>query len=359
MKTVVTFGEILGRLATRRKLRFRQSVPGAFDLTVGGAEANVAASIALLGGKARMASILPKQALADGCISLLAGIGVDVTGIERSENGRLGLYFLESGANHRGGQVIYDREQSTFSLTPASAYRWDELLCDAGWLHISGVTPALSEAAAEASERAMIEAKARGVRVSFDLNFRSKLWKWDTSLEPWQLAQKVLPRLMPYVDLFIANGGQAADLFDVRPAGCESEELAFALYPEVARSLVARFPNLSHIAFTWRESRSALHHRLGALFYDAGSESFVIAPNREGTFEPYVIENMVDRVGGGDAFSGALLMALSTPELSSMAVSFAVAASCLSHSILGDLNYVTRAEVEALMRGSGAGRVAR
>ncbi len=357
MKTVVTFGELLGRFSPAGVLRFRQVIPGPMNLDVGGAEANVAASLAQLDAPVRLVTALPRHAIADACISFYAGFGVDVSHILRSDHGRLGLYYYENGANQRPGHVVYDREYSTISLTPADAYDWEKIFSHAGTLFLTGITPGLSELAAAATLRAAAEAKARGLHVVCDLNFRRKLWTWRPGSTPNKLAGEIMPAILEHVDLLIANDGSAADVFGLTA----DEETPSATALAVSRSLSRRFPNLTRIAMTLRESISASHNTWGAMLYDVSADSATFAPLRDGQFDPYQIKNIVDRVGAGDAFAAGLIFASNTPELSKPgdALAFATAASCLSHSIVGDANFASRSEIEALMGGGGSGRVVR
>lgn len=360
---IVTFGEVMGRFAPAGHLRFRQCLPGPLDLTFGGAEANVAASIAQFGGQARFVTALPQNAIADACVGVLTGLGVDTTSILRTKKGRLGLYFLESGANQRPSNVIYDRAHSSVSLTPAGDYDWDKVFAGATWLHSTGITPALSQTAAEAVLHAVKTAKSKGIPVSVDLNFRKKLWSWEPGTDSKALAEKTMRGILPYVDLVIANEEDADDVLGIHAAhtDVESGELAIDAYPDVAREIVKQFPNVSKVAITLRESLSASHNNWGAMLYDAASDAAHFAPLASGKYTPYQIKNIVDRVGGGDSFGAGLVFALNTPELSepSKAIAYAVAASCLAHSIVGDINYTTRAEAEALMGGAASGRVQR
>ncbi|HRJ73408.1 MAG TPA: sugar kinase [Terrimicrobiaceae bacterium] len=363
MKTIVTFGEVMGRLAPAGFLRFRQSLPGPLDLTFGGAEANVAASVAQLGGRARFVTALPQNAIADACVGVFTGLGVDTSCILRTKKGRLGLYFLESGANQRPSNVIYDRSHSSVSVTAAAEYDWEKIFADAVWLHWTGITPALSQTSAEAVLYASQEAKSRGLAVSCDLNFRKKLWNWESGTDPRALAEKTMRGILPHVDLVIANEEDAADVLGIHAAHTDvsSGKLAVGHYPDVAREIVRQFPNLSRVAITLRESLSASHNNWGAMLYDAATDTPHFAPLSDGKYDAYQIRNIVDRVGGGDSFGAGLIFALNTPELAepARAIAFAVAASCLAHSVVGDINYSSRAEVESLMGGSASGRVVR
>jgi 2-dehydro-3-deoxygluconokinase len=363
MKTIVTFGEVMGRLAPEGVLRFRQALPGPLNLTFGGAEANVAASLAQLGARARFVTALPQNTLADCCVGFLTGLGVDTSAILRTKAGRLGLYFFENGANQRPSNVIYDRAHSAVSLAKADEYAWDQIFDGAGWLHTTGITPALSQNSAEATLHAVQAAKAAGLTVSCDLNFRKKLWTWEPGTDSKALAGKTMRSILPYLDVVVANEEDAADVLEIHAAetDVDSGKLAVDQYPAVAREIARQFPNLSQVAITLRESLSASHNNWGAMLYDVAADQAHLAPQRGGVYEAYQIKNIVDRVGGGDSFGAGLLFALNSPELCApdQAIAFAVAASCLCHSIVGDVNFTSRAEVEALMKGSGSGRVVR
>jgi 2-dehydro-3-deoxygluconokinase len=362
MKVIVTFGEIMCRLAAPDNLRLRQTRE--LEVTYAGAEASVAASICNFGGAARYVTALPEHALAEATMDTLRAVGIDTRFVLRTGTGRLGLYFLETGANQRPSTVIYDRADSAIALTPADRYDWDAILGDAQWLHLSGITPALSRTAAEATLMAARKARAAGVQVSIDLNFRKKLWQWNHAKSTRALAEETMRGILPSVDVVIANEEDCADVLGIVAGKTDvhAGALQTARYPDVARQVVAQFPNVTKVAITLRESLSASHNNWGAMLYDAAGDEALFAPlDAAGNYHPYQIRNIVDRVGGGDAFAGGLLFALTTPELceSQTALSYAVAASCLKHSIKGDCNYSTRAEVEALMAGSVSGRVIR
>ncbi len=363
MKTIVTFGEIMGRFCPDNFQRFIQSMPGRQNLTFAGAEANVAASIAMLGGNARFVTALPDNDISNACIAKLKGIDVDVTGIKKVDYGRLGLYFVEKGANQRPGRVIYDRDYSSVSLTPGTDYDWEGIYSDAGWMHTTGITPALSEISAEATLKAVQEAKKAGLTVSCDLNFRKKLWKWEPGTDSNALAKKIMTRILPFVDVVIANEEDAHDVLGISAGNTDvyQGKLDVEKYVSVAREIVERFPNVKRVAITLRESYSATHNNWGAMLYDAANDQSHFAPLSDGQYAPYEIKAIVDRIGGGDSFGAGLVFALNTPELADPddAIRFAVASSCLCHSIEGDFNYVGRSEVESLMGGSASGRVVR
>ncbi len=363
MKTIVTFGEIMGRLCPENFQRFSQSMPGRLDLTFAGAEANVAASISMLGGKVKFVTALPDNEMTQACLSTLKGIDVDISGILKVSQGRFGLYFVERGANQRPSRVMYDREFSSVSLTSGDAYDWDQLFAGAGWLHTTGITPSLSKVSAEATMVAVKKAKALGLTVSCDLNFRKKLWQWKPGTSAADLAQETMREIIPYVDVVIANEEDAKDVLGISAGNSDIESgvLDVSKYKDVAAEIVKQFPNVKKVAITLRESISATHNNWGAMLYDATTEKAHFAPLSDGEYKPYEIKDIVDRVGGGDSFGAALIFAQNTPELSASedAIRFAVASSCLCHSINGDFNYVSRSEVEALMGGSASGRVVR
>jgi len=363
MSRVVTFGEIMGRLAPGGFLRFRQAMPGSLDFTFAGAEATVAASIAHLGGDAAFVTALPDHAIGDACIANLRAIGVETRHILRTKSGRLGLYFLETGANQRAGNVIYDREGAAVAITPAEHYPWPAIFDRAEWFHISGITPAISKVASQAALAAARHASERGAKVSCDLNFRRKLWNWEPGTSPRDLSERTMRQILPHVDVVIGNEEDAAEVLGIhaRDTNVQEGKLAIDQYPDVARQIVKQFPNVSKVGITLRESISASHNNFGAMLYDAGEDRVCYAPTNHGHYQPYAITHIVDRVGGGDAFAAALIFALTTAELSALqtAVAFATAASCLAHSIHGDFNFSSRSEIEALASGSGSGRVVR
>lgn len=361
---VVTFGEIMGRMAAPGFLRFGQCMPGGIDVTFAGAEANVACSLANFGAETEFVTALPSHAIADACIASLQTRGVGVSHIVRRE-GRLGLYFLETGANQRPSQVIYDREATAIGAAAAEEFDWPSVFHDADWLHVSGITPAISENAAATTHSALTAAKAANVTVSCDLNFRKKLWRWNAQLPPRELAEKTMRGLLPMVDVVIANEEDCHDVLSIQAENTDvhAGKLSTERYPEVAQKVATQFPNVSRVAITLRESVSASHNNWGAMLFDVSSGTPHFAPlnSVSSEYQPYEIRNIVDRVGGGDSFAAGLVFALNTPELSSpaSAIRFATAASCLAHSIVGDFNFSSRAEVEALMGGSGSGRVIR
>ncbi|MFN0055308.1 MAG: PfkB family carbohydrate kinase [Planctomycetales bacterium] len=361
---LVTFGEVMLRLAPEEFLRLGQSLPGKLEATFGGGEVNVAVSVAMQGGIAAYATVLPDNAVTDAFVQELRKLRVDPSLIRRTKTGRFGVYFVETGANQRAGTVTYDRDQSAIAITPAAEYDWSSILEGANWFHITGITPALSAQAAQAALAAVRAAQGQGMTVSCDLNFRKKLWRWKPGVDPVELARQTMQTLIPHVDLVIANEEDAEMCLGINApdSDVETGEIHLESYGHVARQIVKQFPNVSRVAITLRESYSASHNTWGALLYDHATDRVHVAPtDSSGVYCPYEIHNIVDRVGAGDSFGGALIFALNTPELSApeTALSYSVAASCLKHSIKGDFNYATRAEIEALMRGAGSGRVQR
>lgn len=361
---IVTFGEVMLRLAPQGFMRIRQVLPGSLDATFGGGELNVAVSVALQGGESAFMTALPDNPITDSLVQDIRKVGVDSSLVHRVDDGRFGIYFVENGANQRGGTVIYDRSHSSISQTPVDAYDWDRAFAGANWFHITGITPAISQVAADAALQAVQKAKAAGLTVSCDLNFRKKLWKWSPGVETVELARQTMRQMVPFIDVVIANEEDADLTLGIRPAetDVESGQLNVAGYTDVARQIVSQFPNVSRVAITLRESISASHNNWGAMLFDAASDQAHFAPlDNNGKYEPYEMRNIVDRVGAGDSFAGGLIFALNTPELAEppTAIRYAVAASCLKHSIVGDFNYATRPEIEALMKGGGSGRVQR
>lgn len=360
MKPVICFGEIMARLSPPGHLRLRQTMPGMLEVTFAGAEANAAAAIAALGGRAELVTALPQNEIANACLATLRAAGVGTSHTLLNQAGRMGLYFVETGANQRAGMVIYDREASTFSLMDSEAYDWPEILGAAGWFHVSGISASVSRLAADASLAAVQAARKAGVMVSCDLNYRRKLWRWDDQQTPAALARQVMRDLLANVDVVIGNGADLAGA-----AGLPTPNEVAMSDPEELLALVRGFskcfPHACWVAVTLREGLSATHNRWGALLVRTADGTSFMAPTVKGHYKPYEIEQIVDRVGSGDAFAGALIFAFQTPELAApeTALRFAVAASCLAHSIKGDFNFCTRSEVEHLMAGSNGGAVSR
>lgn len=341
---VVTFGEIMLRLKSPGFERFFQSP--ALEATFGGGEANVAVSLANFGMDAAFVSVLPKNDIAQACIRELRGFGVDVHGIVRGGE-RLGIYYLESGAVQRPSKVIYDRANSSIACAKPGDIDWDKALENATWFHVTGITPAISEGATALTLEAVKKAREKGVHVSCDLNYRKNLWKWGKS------AQEVMPEIVRHVDTVIANEEDFQKALGIQAEGAgdaEKGEINTQQYRLIAEQAMQIYPNICHVAITLRESRSASHNDWSACIYDG--KDFHLS-------RKYAITHIVDRVGGGDSFSGGLIYGLNHYADLKSALEFAVAASCLKHTIGGDYNRVNCAEVESLMKGSGSGRVQR
>lgn len=357
------FGELMMRVTPPGFLRFRQALPGAMDVTFGGGEANACSSVSLLGGRVRFLTALPKTPVADAAIGYLSGLGIDTRCILRRE-GRLGIYFLEMGANQRGSSVLYDRENSSISLAAPEEYNFDGALEGVRRVHVTGITPSLTRNAFLSTLELARRAKQAGALVSCDLNFRNKLWRWQPDTKPQRLAQQSMSEILPYVDLVIANEEDAEKVLGIRAEGTSVEQgkINPGAYLDVARQINRRFGNVSQVAITLRESISASHNNWGAMLYVATEDKAYFAPtDGDGYYRPYQICDIVDRVGAGDSFGGALMYALDSAEMSepSAAIDFAAAASCLKHSVYGDVNYTTAAEVKALAAGQTVGRVQR
>jgi 2-dehydro-3-deoxygluconokinase len=344
LKTVVTFGEIMLRLSPPEFLRIDQAQK--FDATFGGGEANVAVSLARFGLPAEYVTRLPENDLGDACAAFLRKYGVGTTHIQRGGE-RLGIYFLEFGAAQRGSKVIYDRAHSSLATIQPGMVRWDKVFAGAGWFHWTGITPAVSAGAAETLQEGLLAARNMGLTISCDLNYRKNLWKWGKK------AGEVMPALVSLCDLVIGNEEDAEKVFGIEAPHSDitGGRVAAEQYLPVCQSLYERFPGLKRIAITLRGSLSASHNTWSGALWDGGT--FYTAPQ-------YEIAHIVDRVGGGDAFAAGLIYGLHTwqddPE---SALRFAVAASCLKHSIWGDFNLVSRVEVETLMKGDASGRVSR
>lgn len=370
MKRIVAMGEIMGRFSPAGYQRFGQSMPGSLDILFAGAEASVAMSIAHLGGDAAFVTALPDHAIADACIAAVRAVGVDTRHIVRTPQGRLGLYFLESGVNQRPGKVIYDREGSSIAITPPEAYDWDAILSNADWLVVSGITPAISRNGLDVTLAAVAAAGKHGVKVLCDFNFRGKLWRWSPPMPPRQLALESMRQVLPAVDLLIAGTDEILELIGEAPAMpmlgvATAAEESFAA---AARKLKALFPKLTEVASTYRHTTSASQHELGGMLWIApdelASDRVYWAPKSSDdptANQTYSIDQIVDRIGTGDAFTAGLLFALTTSGLShpERAIAFATAAFCLSHSIAGDFNFTNRQEIEELLAGDSSGRVQR
>ena len=342
MKSVAAFGEIMLRLSPPGRERFFQSPR--FLTYFGGAEANVMASLAQFGHPARFISILPKNEIASAAVRELKMLGVDTSAIVR-KGGRLGIYFVETGANQKPTQVIYDREHSAVADAKPGDIDWGAALNGAEWFHLSGVTPALSRSAADLSLEGVQAAKAAGLTISVDLNFRAKLWNYGVS------APEVMREIFRFADVGFANEEEFQQSLGL---GTElplpSERLDKKAYERLTAEVMAQYPNLSKIAVTLRENTSADRNGWSAALR---TRSEFIAGTR------YEITDIVDRIGGGDAFVAGLIHGFDVFRTDAEALNFALAASCLKHSIPGDFNLVSEREVLPLMQGDESGRVRR
>lgn len=361
---VAGFGEVMLRLCPPGRKRFGQVLPGLLEATFGGGEANVCASLAMLGTPARFLTALPANPIAEAFATQMRGLGVDTGNILWSSQGRMGVYFAEHGAAQRGSNVIYDRENSLIAQLGPEAYDFDAMLDGVTHLHLSGITPALSENAFRTTLALAQAAAERQTILSCDLNFRRKLWKWQPGTAPRALAGNCMHRIVSLVDWIICNEEDAADVFGIRAREADVETGRFdaAGYINVARQLLADFPRAVRVAVTLRESISADHNNWGAMLYERKNDAAFFAPVDENDiYTPYEICDIVDRFGGGDSFAAGLIHAFYSTDCAEprTAIRFAAAASCLKHTIPGDYNYVTQAEVRALMNGSGSGRVVR
>ena len=338
----LTFGEIMLRLRAPGHERFFQS--NMMEATFGGGEANVAVSLANFGEDAAYLTVLPKNALGDECIRELRRFGVDTQRVVRGE-GRMGIYFLEAGANQLPSKVIYDRANSAIALAKPGDIDWDKAFEGVDWFHITGITPAISESAMELSLESVKEAKKRGITVSCDLNYRKNLWKYGKA------ASEVMRELAKYVDVAIANEEDVQKSLGITvDVDVESGELDREKYRKLGDKVLEQYPDMKLIAITLRESHSADWNGWAACLNDR--EHFYVS-------KKYEIRDIIDRVGGGDSFAGGLLYGLNHYEDKQAALEFAVAASCLKHSIIGDFNRVGVSDVEKLAGGDGSGRVQR
>ena len=346
MPRVITFGEIMLRLSTPGYLRFGQARQ--FDATFGGGEANVAVSLANYGIDAAFVTRLPDNDIAKACIKDLRSYGVDTSKIVFGGD-RVGIYFLETGAVARPSKVVYDRAGSSIATIQPGMIDWKKVFEGADWFHWTGITPALSQGAADVCLEAIKAANALGVTVSCDLNYRKNLWKYGKT------AGEVMPALVEGCDIILGNEEDADKVFGIKPEGFDVTATGGAIdqgrFRSVGEQLMKRFPRAKKVIITLRGSINANHNTWGGVLWD-GAKLYE-SPR-------YDITHIVDRVGGGDSFMGGLIYGLlSFPGDDRKALNFAVAASCLKHTIFGDYNQVTVAEVENLMKGDASGRVAR
>ena len=341
-KKIVTFGEAMMRLAPPGYQRFLQA--NSFDATYAGGEANVAASLAQYGYDAYFVTKLPPHEIGQACRCFLQKYGIKTDYI-KMEGSRLGVYYLETGASQRASKVIYDRTDSAIAKVKPGEFDWLAIFSGAEIFHITGITPALSDSAAAVSLEAVQAAKKCGLTVTCDLNFRKNLWSSAK-------ANEVMSTLMPFVDVAIANEEDAEKVFGIKAENTEVQagKINDAGYKDVCRKLVERF-GFKKVAITLRESYSASDNGWSAILYDSAMDEFFKS-------KKYDI-HIVDRVGGGDSFGGGLIYGMLRGMDNQQTIEFAVAASCLKHTIPGDFNLVSLAEVEGLMKGDGSGRVQR
>jgi 2-dehydro-3-deoxygluconokinase len=340
MGKVITFGEIMLRLAPEGYYRFVQAV--SYGATYGGGEANVAVSLSGFGIDAAFVTKLPKHEIGQGAVNSLREFGVDTSFIVRGGD-RVGIYFLEKGASQRPSKVIYDRANSAIAAAQEADFDWDKIFQGAQWFHFTGITPALSDRAAAICLAACKAAKAKGVTVSCDLNYRQNLWSREK-------AGEVMGKLMEYVDLCIANEEDASDVFGIKASGSDvtTGKISHDGYKEVAAALVKKF-GFKQVAITLRESISANDNNWAAMLHADGDFYFS---------KKYPV-HIVDRVGGGDSFGAGLIYGNITGMSAQERLEFAVAASCLKHTIEGDFNLVSVDEVKKLAGGNASGRVQR
>lgn len=342
MKKYITFGEIMLRLKPPNCERFFQSP--LLEATFGGGEANVAVGLARFGLNVAYVSVVPNNSIGDACIGELRRQGVDTSLIVRKGN-RLGIYFLETGANQRASKVIYDRSHSAIAEAKSGDISWDKVFDGASWFHITGITPAISLSASELSLEAVKKAREKGITISCDLNFRKKLWKHGKS------APGVMGELVKYTDIVIGNEEDCQESLGVKVGvDVESGRLQAEKYRELTDKVLGLYSNIKKIAITLRESHSANYNGWSAVLNNR--EEFFIS-------KKYEIHNIVDRVGGGDTFASGLIHGFNNLHSDREALEFAVAASCLMHSIPGDLPLISVKEVESLVKGVTSGRVQR
>lgn len=343
MARIVTFGEIMLRLATPGHLRFSQAHE--FEATFGGGEANVAVSLAAFGEDVHFVSALPSNDIATACLSELRALGVGTAHCIQSGD-RLGIYYIEKGAVCRPSKVVYDRAHSSIAEIKPGMIDWTKVFEGADWFHWTGITPAISQGAADVLKEALEAAVKAGVKISCDLNFRKNLWKYGKT------ASEVMPDLVSFCDVIIGNEEDAQKVFGISAEGCDTDNgvIDSSKYEKVGSALMQKFPKAGIVAITQRSSINADHNVWAAVLYDGKGLKYS---------KRYDITDIVDRVGGGDSFAAGLIYGLVEYKDTQKALEFATAASCLKHTIEGDYNRVSTAEVEALMNGNASGRVSR
>lgn len=345
MCKVVTFGEIMLRLAAPNQLLLQQS--SLLDVSFAGAEANVAYSLANYGVETEYVTCLPLHPLADRCIKELRGNGVCVKHIKR-QGDRLGILYLEPGSNARPSKIWYDRANSSFATMVESCFDWDEILDGAQWFHWTGITPALSENVAKECLRAIKSANQKGITVSCDINYRGNLWRYGKK------ASDVMPEMVEGCDIIFGNEEDCEKVFGIKPEdfdACQTNgRIDQKSFISVCQQMMQRFPRCKKMAVTLRGAINANHNTWGGVLYDG---------NKLYESRRYDITDIVDRVGGGDSFTGGLIYGLLHYKNDHLALEFATAASCLKHTIKGDYNLITVKDAEKLMQGENSGRIER
>lgn len=336
MKKIITFGEVLLRLSTKDYLKFSQASD--FNADFGGSELNVATTIVNFGIDSEFITRLPDNDIGKSALMQMRKHNVATNNIIFGGE-RLGIYFLENGASVRGSKVVYDRQNSAFSSIKVGMIDWESVFKDASWFHWSGITPGISQDAADVCLEAIKMASRLGITISTDFNYRANLWKYGKS------PSQIMEEMISYCDVILAGDYASEQYFNIIPKGTTKNELELSL----CELLIERFPKVKKIAVTTRGNINALHNTWSAVLYDGRKMYESIT---------YDITHIVDRIGGGDSFMGALIYGLNTYD-DQKALDFAVAASCLKHTIYGDANLVTNAEVENLMNGNQSGRVSR
>lgn len=345
MKKIVTFGEIMVRLGAPDYLKLIQT--NTLDVSYAGAEANVAVSLANYGMETDYVTCLPDNPIAERCIMELRGHKVGVDHIQRLGK-RMGILYLETGSNARPSKVFYDRENSSFATIERGSIDWEDVLKDADWFHWTGITPALSENAAEECNKAIKTANRLGVTVSCDINYRGNLWRYGKT------AAEVMPELVSGSDIILGNEEDCEKVFGIKPENFDAEKTNGSInqraFRSVCEQMMRQFPRCKKMVVTLRGAINANHNTWGGVLFDGKN---LIESRR------YDITDIVDRVGGGDSFMGGLIYGLLHYDNDKMALEFATAASCLKHTLKGDFNWVTVSEVENLMNGDISGRVKR
>ena len=342
MNKVATFGEIMLRLSPPASEKLFQSP--VLVARFGGGEANVAVSLALFGHPARFISAIPANEVGDAAVMELRKYGIDTGSILR-QGKRLGIYFADGGANQRPSKVTYDREHSAIAEAKPGDIDWDKSLDGIAWFHTTGITPAISAAAAGLTLEALTKAKEKGITVSIDFNYRGKLWKYGKS------APEVMRELVRFADVGIGNEEDCQKSLGIKAdADVQSGRLSVSVYEKLTADVMSEFPNLKKVAITLRESHSADYNSWSAVLRN--EKAFLVGPRHE-------ITDIVDRIGGGDAFAAGLIHGLLTFGDDAQALAFAVAASCLKHSYPGDFSLVSEKDVLALVKGEKSGRVQR